>query len=89
MCVCESATEKGAADALESPVTQLAYRQGHNRDTQTSGRVAMELPHRLVGQDSNLFPRLPARAMEGEDVFTERTHRPRPRTRWRRAGAPG
>jgi hypothetical protein len=30
MCVCESATEKGAADALESPVTRLAYRQGHS-----------------------------------------------------------
>ena len=29
MCVCESATEKGAADALDSPVTRLAYRQGH------------------------------------------------------------
>lgn len=31
MCVCESATEKGAADSLESAVTRLAYRQGHTQ----------------------------------------------------------
>jgi hypothetical protein len=46
MCVCESVTEKGAADSLESAVTRLAYRQRH---TQRSVHFSSSTPRRGAG----------------------------------------
>src|SRR5688572_33452381 len=43
MCVCESATEKGAAGALESPVTRLAY--GWPGWALAEGLIANPSPH--------------------------------------------